>query len=621
MYSKDASSFKLTPKLEAAGWLSFDDNICIPLPDFCGEYKYLMVKRKEFKNKNAYEYSFVKEANETKQKGKILRDIPTLYELKVMGTTLDSDGFPNIGTDFHNALNTAFDYKDIRHDDWKEYTTKIITLMQAEDCLQILKNENYKVPKRVKPAKEDTVTPSDETYITSLFSERKHIGKARQGLAKFIKSEYDLILRKNSHELYILDFGTNCYTQVNFDELFVLVSNGLGEGLINEDDLNEAIKYISDRRDPEHNIVKFKNCLFDMDKLEPIHVEKPVFTQVESAYNYNPDAKSRIVKEFLHTSLKNKDESKTERNIKGIKQLVGYLFTSGNKLNVLPLIIGISGGGKSVFANILNAIFGEDKIADLKLQQIEKDPHATSSLINKHLNIIQDSDASTINNNSLIKQLTGNDPLQVNPKYVHPFVLPPEEVPKSILIGNNIPKFTKLEQALIERFLIIEFKVKFRGTERENPNLLNEILSNPEEIEWLIYESLKEYKSMTKNGDDFVLRENGDETRKLVNKHQNPLSYIFSQLITGFSDTNDAYVYTQDLKSVIKYYAKEEGTDLTLNPKGDIPSKQMMSVIRNEFDLWDNTYTTQTYKGKRYYPCLIPNELYRYILENKLDNN
>ena len=50
-----------------------------------------------------------------------------------------------------------------------------------------------------------------------------------------------------------------------------------------------------------------------------------------------------------------------------------------------------------------SGIFGKDKIADLKLQEIEKNTHATSSLANKHLNIIQDSDDSAINNNSLLK--------------------------------------------------------------------------------------------------------------------------------------------------------------------------------------------------------------------------
>ena len=639
MYSEDASSFKLTPKLEAEGWLSFEDNICIPLPNFCGEYKYLMVKRKEYKNKNTYEYSFVKEANETKQKGKILRDIPTIYELKVMGTTLDNEGFPNFGTDFHNALNTAFNYKDIRYDDWQEYATKIITLMQEEDCLQIFKDENYQVPKKAKSTKRDTATSNDETYIISLFSERKHIGKARQGLAKFIKTEYDIILRKNSHEMYILDYETNCYSQVNFDELFVLVSNGLGEGLINEDDLTEAIKYISDRRDPEHNIVKFKNCLYDMDKLEPIQAENPVFTQVESSYNYNPEAKSTALSNFLETSLKKDDDNDTQKAVKCITQLTGYLFTSGNHLNVLPMIIGISGGGKSVFANILIAIFGKDKVADLKLQEISKDPHATSSLINKHLNIIQDSDASSINNNSLIKQITGNDQLQVNPKYVQPFVLPPEEVPKSILIGNNIPLFTHLEPALIERFLIIEFNVKFRGEDGEDHDLLKKILADPQEIEWFIYQSLKEYKNMITNGEDFALRKEGKETRELVNKHQTPLNYLFREIIADFSYVNwdiakkkekseedetaeevveDYYVYTNDLKNEIISLAGKKGIDLELNSKAEIPAKQMINVIRNEFDLWATNvkYESKTHNGKRYYPHLIPTDSYKDVFSN-----
>lgn len=168
------------------------------------------------------------------------------------------------------------------------------------------------------------------------------------------------------------------------------------------------------------------------------------------------------------------------------------------------------------------------------MQEIEKNTHATSSLVNKHLNIIQDGDDSAINNNSLIKQLTGNDPLQVNPKHVDPFVLPPEEVPKSILICNSLPHFKKLEAALLEHFLIIEFNVKFRGTDKEDPKLLNKILDNPEEIEWFIYESIQAYKEMVKNGEDFVLRKDGEETRKLVDKHQNPVNYVLNKLIIGY---------------------------------------------------------------------------------------
>lgn len=260
------------------------------------------------------------------------------------------------------------------------------------------------------------------------------------------------------------------------------------------------------------------------------------------------------------------------------------------------------------------------------MQEIEKNTHATSSLVNKHLNIIQDGDDSAINNNSLIKQLTGNDPLQVNPKHVDPFVLPPEEVPKSILICNSLPHFKKLEAALLEHFLIIEFNVKFRGTDKEDPKLLNKILDNPEEIEWFIYESIQAYKEMVKNGENFVLRKDGEETRKLVDKHQNPVNYVLNKLIIGYGSeikttsdkkpiikNSDYPVFTQDLNAVIIEYAKDEGIELTLNRKGEISSKFLIGTIRYEFDL-DYNYTTQTTNGKRYYPNLITNEDYWIIL-------
>ena len=661
IYTENFPSFKLTPRLESEGWLSFRDNICIPLPDFCGEYKYLMIKRREFPKKNAYHYFFVKEPNGQKQKYKhFLRGIPPASELGQMEWLLDGSGDPSMGQGFCGALTMNFDAKRFKDDSWKEYSENIIKLMREENCLEIFKNKYYQVPK-----KEQCSTmrnPPNEEYLQSLFSERKNIGQARQGLAGFIKSKYGLFLRKNSHELYILDGETNFYSQVNFDELFSLVSWDLGEGLINEDDLNEAIKYISDRRDPQHNIVRFKNCLFDMDKLEIIDTEKPTFTIVSSPYNYNPKAESTILSNFLNTSLEKKNPIETDEAVKCIKQLTGYLFTSGNTLNVLPMIIGISGGGKSVFANILTAIFGKDKVADLKLQEIETNSHATSSLINKHLNIIQDSDASRINNNSLIKQITGNDPLQVNPKYLQPFVLPPEEVPKSILIGNHIPLFTRLEQALIERFLIIEFNVKFRGEDDEDPELLKKILANHEEIEWFIYESLNEYKIMIDNGEDFLLRKKGDATRDLVNKHQKPLNYLFREIINGFSyndwanskeedskdkskeedskdkskeeDSTDRtvdnkseehYVSTKALREEIIHLAKTKGIDLDLNSKGDISAKQMIKVIRNEFDLYESSkkYESKTHNGERYYPHLIPKEKYKVVLSIKddLDQN
>lgn len=609
--------YHINKTLKKKGWIGKEDGIYIPTPFIYEQEKRIWLKIKKEKKYFIY-ISFEEDADEKFKKiMTIIRDT-NLYDDVTHEKGQRVDNYTvYISEPIEKSL--RFLFPSARSDEIKSFLNEIIHDIKNANCLDILLRpycNTYEFDNFQK----------NQSELIEQFQHRKHIGKARQKLANWLKTRFDVILRKNSHDIYILDEDNNCYTEMTHDELLYKVSEILGPQLINDDDLKWALSYISDRLDPQHNIVKFKNCVFDMDKLEVITTNKPIFTLVETSYFFNPNAKSEVLEEFLYSSLEKSTSEKTEEVVKGIKQVVGYLFTSGNRLNLLPMITGIAGGGKSVFANILTAIFGKDKIADLKLQEIEKNTHATSSLVNKHLNIIQDSDDSAINNNSLIKQLTGNDPLQVNPKHVDPFVLPPEEVPKSILICNSLPYFKKLEPALLERFLIIEFNVKFRGTDKEDSELLNKILGNPEEIEWFIYESIQAYKEMVKNGEDFVLRKDGEETRKLVDKHQNPVNYVLNKLIIGYGSeikttsdkkpiikNSDYPVFTQDLNAVIIEYAKDEGIELTLNRKGEISSKFLIGTIRYEFDL-DYNYTTQTTNGKRYYPNLITNEDYWIIL-------
>lgn len=80
----------------------------------------------------------------------------------------------------------------------------------------------------------------------------------------------------------------------------------------------------------------------------------------------------------------------------------------------------------------------------------------------------------------------------------------------------------------------------------------------------------------------------------------------------------DYYVYTNDLKNEIISLAGTKGIDLDLNSKGEIPAKQMINVIRNEFDLWATTvnYESKTHNGKRYYPHLIPTDSYKNVFSN-----
>ncbi len=461
--------------------------------------------------------------------------------------------------------------------------------------------------------------------------------KTRKDLSRYLELQHGIILRKNTGEIYKLE-GKG-YTFISLDDLIGILSDDLGNNIISDKDLTGALESISTRLEPTYNIVKFPNGLYDMEKMELITPETPIFSLVESNYNYNPNAESTVLKQFLYSSLERETVEETERTIKGLKQLIGYLFTSGNKYNFLPVIAGVSGGGKSVLTNLLTNIFGTDKIADLSLQEMEKNVHGTSSLANKHLNFIRDSGNGLIEDNGTIKKLTGNESIQVNPKFKKPYILEKEEIPKTMLICNNIPRFKTLETAIIERLLIIEFNIKFRGTERENPNLETDILNNPEELEWLIYESLKEY-GKTSNKQDFILKLTPEETRKLTEKHTNPLQYLLSLVIDEHNpiEEEETVIIANELNKVLIRLGEIEGVDIELNKQNKIPPRKLLNAIKQEYDLQqgeiipdiegnykNRDYTTRTqrlfdresnkYAYLRVYPNLKAKKYYNELLE------
>ena len=300
---------------------------------------------------------------------------------------------------------------------------------------------------------------------------------------------------------------------------------------------------------------------------------------------------------------------------------------------------------KSTLLNILTGIFGHDKISGISLQSLENDIHASSGFIGRHLNIIRDSDTSIIKNNSILKTWTGNEGYPVNPKFKELFDLPAHEVPKPILACNTMPVFAVYDDAVIRRFVIVEFLVSMTKKGKAIKDLDKKILADTEEVEWFIYESIKEYKAMIENGETFVFKISDEETKELIEKHTHPLNHIVQILIRKHdpqaydddkaSDLQNSFtpIFTNDLVDVILTVADENGIDVPVNKHGKIDKKTLLGVIRDEFDLHDGELvkdreTKQYNKHREYkaraerfdgvnakaYPNLIAEPLYNEVL-------
>lgn len=447
------------------------------------------------------------------------------------------------------------------------------------------------------------------------FETRTNIGKSKQELGNWLNVNQRVILRKKIGTTHILNKASNGFEKIEFDDLMKLVSDFLGINKVSERDLSDAISYISERVTPEFNYVKFENGIYDLNKGELFKPDTALMTAITTKYNYNPNAKPQedLISYYLNSSLKKKNKEATEKYIKGVYQYIGYLFTSGNPLTSLLFIIGVSGAGKSILTSLITAIFGVENISDVKLDKLTSDGHYTSFLIGKHLNIAFDSENSYIDDTGTVKQITGNDPLGVNPKGKQGYSLEAEEVPKNIVSANNLPTFKNISEALLERFVIIEFNNKFRNTEKQDKNLLKKIIADPEEIEKFIYNSLEAYKEMINNNEDFILRLNKEDTLKIVNKHTKPINYLVSELFLKYDreayendlleceTQEDKDQYRNEVNKINKFcieLARLRGVEIPLNNKNMIKNNQLLKAIKEEFDLiGDVPQQTKQYEG------------------------
>ena len=510
---------------------------------------------------------------------------------------------------------------------------------------ETLNNLILEISKEITRNKQDGII----SYLYSIFKSRKGIKRGERELGNYLNKECGIILRKNIHEIYKLDEVSKGYNSITIDEIITELTEIFGEkNLFKTTDIENAIDFISDRLTPEYNIVKFNNGLYDVNKHMMINPEKPIFTLIESPFNYNPNAKPKFIDKYLLTTFERDSEEETRKEITGVLQCIGYLFTSGNPYQTLMFLIGIGGSGKSTLATIISEIF-KGKTTQLDFSKIEKDIHATSRLIGKHLNIVSEAKTDKIVEDiTTYKELTGNDKTVVNPKNRDSIEIPAPEVPKTIICANNSPKFENPDSSVLQRLVIIEFKKKFRNTSEVIRDYAKEIINSTDDMEWLIYNSLKAFKEMDTAKKDFTLRVNEEKTMELIDKHANPLNYLLRKLIlkhdesayetdveliddeiNGETEFKKPYVIADELNRLIVYLSKQEGVQIPLDNHGKTSSRKLLNAIRDEFELHDYYLKTEHGTSKKYgttpkkingipvrvYPELIKTEYYDKLLD------
>ena len=211
-------------------------------------------------------------------------------------------------------------------------------------------------------------------------------------------------------------------------------------------------------------LINLQNGTFEISpqgtKLRPF--DRSDFITYQLPFEYNPQAKAPLFEAYLNKVLPD-----TERQ-RVLAEYLGFVFIKhgSNTLKEEKALIlyGTGANGKSVFFEIVTAMFGRQNVSNYSLQSLtEEKGFYRAKISNKLVNY-----ASEINGKletSLFKAMVSGEPVEACLKYGQPFTM--EDYAKFIFNCNELPKDVEHTNAYFRRFLIIPFDVTIPEHEQD----------------------------------------------------------------------------------------------------------------------------------------------------------
>ena len=177
-----------------------------------------------------------------------------------------------------------------------------------------------------------------------------------------------------------------------------------------------------------------------------------------------------------------------------IWEVIGYLLSHDLNAKVFFVFCGVKDSGKTLLANFIASLLGEDAISSLSLNNFG-DRFSPAELRGKHLNLCMDLPSTIINAEAMgkLKSYTGGDRIRSDRKGITAISFYPTA---HLLFGSNY-KLTPAvkDDAFMDRIVEVPFRHAV-PKERQNPNLLNQLLT---ERDGVVAKAVEAYKRLREN--------------------------------------------------------------------------------------------------------------------------
>lgn len=210
-------------------------------------------------------------------------------------------------------------------------------------------------------------------------------------------------------------------------------------------------------------LIAFRNGILNLDTgLFSSHSPEFFITSyIDAEYNESFSEYTPVFDAFLFKSFDGNPAL-----IQRVLEVLGYLLTSDMNGKVFILLQGVPNSGKSVLGRFISSFFDYSTTSSVDIFTLGE-RFAVYNLVGKRINASLDLPSGKLSKQavSVIKQLTGNDPLTAEAKYENSFKF--ENTCKLVFATNHPICLSEPDEAFENRCLIIPFRHSVPKSEQD----------------------------------------------------------------------------------------------------------------------------------------------------------
>lgn len=177
-----------------------------------------------------------------------------------------------------------------------------------------------------------------------------------------------------------------------------------------------------------------------------------------------------------------------------LQRLAGYFLTGSVKDEVLPIVHGGGGNGKTKFVEAIRGCLGNDYVTGVSMETLivtsgEQHPTDVADLRGRRLAIACETEEGRRLAEAKVKQLTGGDRLRARFMRRDFFEFNPTH--KLLIVGNHRPTLRNVDEAMRRRLLLIPFDATIPAVDRD-PDLAEKLRAElPGILGWMVEGALE----------------------------------------------------------------------------------------------------------------------------------